>query len=759
MRKPSQPLGNPSHTSTQAASQRSLARRLTWGLLLPIASILPACTPTYTRVPGNSLSILPLRSLRLYETGIGYFERSGTVSGDDTGLPLPAGHLDDALKTLVIYSQDKTARVYGIAFPSSVSKGMGRALAGLPQNEDDAVSYRELLLSLKGATMAVRIGEATINGRLIDVQRNGHSASDKAKEEESEPRSEESKGSGKDKPTVPAAKPELVLMLLSEAGELVRIPTGMISAIRPLDPTYAGRLGTALDAVTQRGAQSQRMLRLLSRDGGPITLGYLTETPLWRVTYRLVVGESKGSAGLQGWALIHNDTDEEWRGVKLHLVSGRPDSYLFPMAAPRYTRRQLVTPENQLSTVPQLLSNSADRMWGDHIEDSYGAGGLGLSGTGMGGGGTGEGTIGLGSIGTVGHGSGGSGDGTSSLLQVGNLAAAAQSTGIESGSLFTYTMSDAIDLRPRSSALLPFINEGVEAEAITTLAKPGAAARAGLRLVNSTKQTLPAGPMSIYSDGTLAGETAIDRLKPGERRFLEYGSDLDVSLTGVKSQTRDEPQRLTFDRDALEEHFLRRVDALYRIENRSGQPRTLYLSLDIGANARVQGADRLDFDSNSNQAIAVFELTPGSRVERAMSMIAGRHTSRRLTALSAAHLADLAQQQSVPANERSILQEASLRQRELEAAKVELDKSEADIKKTEKEIERLREHLKAMGHETAAGAVQNPVLKRILDAEDRLAALQKKQETLESDQDKRRDVVRKVLERLPKKQDKPLTLP
>lgn len=737
----------------------SRSRTLLLGLCLRVVpAVVPglvACTPAYTRAP-TSLSILPLRTLRLYETGIGYFERAGNVSGDDTGLPLPAGHLDDALKTLVIYSQDKNARVYGLSFPTSVSKGMGRALAGLPQNDDDAVSYRELLLSLKGSALSVRIGENAVSGRLIDVQRNGHSASDTTKEKEGEDdKGGESKPDKGDK----GAKPELVLMLLTDGGELLRVPTSGISAIRPLDPTYAGRLGTALDAVTQRGAQSQRMLRLLSRDGGPITLGYLAETPLWRVTYRLVVGDAKGNGALQGWALIHNDTDEDWRGVKLHLISGRPDSYLFPLAAPRYTRRQLITPENELSTVPQLLSNNADRMWGDHIGDSYGVGGLGLSGTGMGGGGTGEGTIGLGSIGTIGHGSGVGSDGNTSLLQVGNLAAVAQSTGIESGSLFTYTMNDAIDLGARSSALLPFINEGVEAEVITTLARPGGTARAGLRLVNSTKQTLPAGPMSIYSDGVLAGESAIERLKPGERRFLEYGSDLDVSLSSVKSQTRDEPQRMTFDRDMLEEHFLRRTDALYRLENRSGQARTLYLSLDIGANARVQGADRLDFNTESNKAIAVFELAAGSRLERAMSMLAGQKSSHRLATLSANRLSELSQTASLPAAERAILGEATLRQRELEAAKVEIDKSEADIKKTEKEIERLREHLKAMGHETAAGAVQNPVLKRILDAEDRLAALQKKQETLESEQDKRRDLVRKVLEKLPKKQDKPLVMP
>ena len=51
--------------------------------------------------PQGPDSILPLRTVRLYETGVGYFERSGTVSGDDqASLPVPAGHLDDALGML-----------------------------------------------------------------------------------------------------------------------------------------------------------------------------------------------------------------------------------------------------------------------------------------------------------------------------------------------------------------------------------------------------------------------------------------------------------------------------------------------------------------------------------------------------------------------------------------------------------------------------------------------------------------------------------
>ena len=52
------------------------------GLLGVVGSLLAACAPgkSHTR----PTAILPLKTLRLYETGVGYFERAGNVqtSGD-----------------------------------------------------------------------------------------------------------------------------------------------------------------------------------------------------------------------------------------------------------------------------------------------------------------------------------------------------------------------------------------------------------------------------------------------------------------------------------------------------------------------------------------------------------------------------------------------------------------------------------------------------------------------------------------------------
>lgn len=72
-----------------------------------------------------------------------------------TVLPVPAGHLDDALKTLVVLSRDQKTRVHGLKFASSVSPGMGRALAGLPPSVDDPIDFQNLLQSAKGGEVKV----------------------------------------------------------------------------------------------------------------------------------------------------------------------------------------------------------------------------------------------------------------------------------------------------------------------------------------------------------------------------------------------------------------------------------------------------------------------------------------------------------------------------------------------------------------------------------------------------------------------------
>jgi hypothetical protein len=688
---------------------------------------------------------LPLTKLRLYETGVGYFERSGDVDvGARSALPVPAGHIDDALKTLVVLSQNGRADVHGVEFGSSVSRGMARAMAGLPLVDGEGpITYRDLLLSLRGASVEVRAGRATYNGRLIDVV----GASDGGDAADATDAKKDPKGDAEAKT---AKLAPLTILILTDKSEIVRIKAQDLEAIRPTDPAHAARLDAALDALSTRGAQSRRFLELIGDTTGPVTLAYIAEAPIWRTTYRLVLDPTAKAATLQAWALLHNDTDEDWRGVKVELVNGRPDSFLFPLAAPRYGRRALVHPDQELSTVPQLLGRTVDAIWGDNIEDAYGVGGIGLSGVGEGGGGRGEG-IGLGSVGSVGHGSGrGDAYGSSSLLGVGNLAGVAQASGTESGALFVYALATPLSLRRHASALVPYLQQRVEAESIAWFDGAGSSARSAVRFVNGTNQTLPPGTIAFFADGGFSGESALDRMKPGERRFLQFGADLDVELRVTPTRTASQAKRATFANDHLVEHFLRTTDATYGVENRSGRPRAVYVALRVDHNAKVTGADEVDFDAASSTPVAIFRVAQRQRVEKPLTIVEGLTRAMPVTSLTAARLTELASSPDLAAADKAIVVEAIARQKELEETQRALKSAKDDLLAIDKELARLREDVKALGGDRAgAGAAQSgPFVQRLLAAEDKHTAAKKKIDLLEEELKARAERVRTTLAKL-----------
>ncbi len=686
--------------------------------LLPLLLCLAGCHATATATAGRGRpSVLPLKSLRLYETGVGYFERSGVVGpAEGATLPVPAGHLDDALKSLVVLDPEGRSRVSGVRFASSTSKGMARARAGLPGEPDAELSYRDLLASLKGAELEVRTASDARRGRLVEVASEGPAVAGKP-------------------------PPELALLLLSKEGELLRVPAAQITALRPIDAAVTERLGAALDALSSRSAQATRPIRLTAGSRRPVTFGYIAETPVWRATYRLVLPGAKADgpkaeAALQGWALVHNDTDEAWRSVSLQLVNGRPDSFLFPLAAPRYLRRALVHPEDELSTVPQLFDTTPDAMWADGV--------------------------GLGAIGTVGHGSGsGSGSGyssssgrlagavsvgASSLLEVGDLTQAAPAVGAEVGALFVYRSSKPLELDAHSSALVPFLDRPVETEAITWVAEPGSPPRSAVRLLNSTGQTLPAGTLAFFDGGGFAGESGLDRLKPGERRFIQYGADLDVEVAAKPSAPTEEPKRLAFANEALEEHFLRETRVAYELENRAARPRTIYAAQSLSSNATLKGADRVDYDAGFSVPVAVFVVPARGKARRELHAVEGLSRKTPLDKVSAERLAQLGAAGSLQAPERAAAGEAAARQRELEQARKAAEADRAEIAEIDKDIERLREHLRALGGEKGAGG--NPFVQRILAAEDRLGAARKRLDAHDREARARAADVRRALERL-----------
>jgi hypothetical protein len=733
--------------------------------LLPFLVACATSAPPKTgadQVPGQE-SILPLVRVRLYASGVGYFERHGDVSAGQRRLPVPLGHLDDALKSLVLLGSD--SEQLSLSFPSRVSPAVARARAGMAAAENAALSYDRLLAALRGEQVvitlgsAARLGKTQVSGRVMEVvsvepshPSYDHGAPGAATQKKKSGDEGEDAGEQATAPEVA----RLQLMLLSPEYGVIRFDLSELVSVRPIDPKIVERFEAALSARIATRANPTEWLEM---SGGhralrDLRLGYLAETPIWRTSYRLLV-QDQGRAELQAWALVHNDTDEAWHDVKLELVDGCPSSFLFPLAAPRYQRRELSTPSSELSSVPQLSTTTPDAMWGDFSDyqgevvgsiagESSGSGGLGLSGIGEGGGGRGEG-IGLGSVGTLGHGSGLS-EGESDLIWVGDLQKQAGVIPPAERAVSIYEVKTPLNLLPQHSALLPFLKEGVSAKTIVWFSSPGSSPERAIGITNSTQNTLPEGPMSVFGHGGFLGEAMLESLQPGARQFARIGNESDFDLSVAESSKESVRRHLDFLDGELRVHSIVTAKPHLVFNNRSGAPAEIYVGMSLVSNAVLEGSDRLDFDS-SGKPFAVFDVPTGPGTERNLVTRQGIATAEPVDELDPDNLDELTRDQDLPSEERAVLTKARpLLEQRLGTVHAQ-EELEGELTSAKEELDSLKETSEDVGAKESkeAGTVMT---NRVLAALDNVRKIEARKRSLDKELEARTQALKNTLAEL-----------
>src|SRR5262249_62266080 len=116
-------------------------------------------------------------------------------------------------------------------------------------------------------------------------------------------------------------------------------------------------------------------IHFAGQGGRPVRVGYVVENPVWKTSYRLVLPKENGKevkAGdakkaqeekpyLQGWAVVENTTDEDWNGVRMALISGRPISFQMNLYDSLFIKRPVVEPELFASLRPVAYSGAIER--------------------------------------------------------------------------------------------------------------------------------------------------------------------------------------------------------------------------------------------------------------------------------------------------------------------------------------------------------------------------------------------------------------
>jgi hypothetical protein len=154
-------------------------------------------------------------------------------------------------------------------------------------------------------------------------------------------------------------KPEHVGDFLATLSVVEHGGSSVRSASFPIELDEAEEAPAGAEALLKKRALKRVVLGL---DGGrhDLRVGYVSEQPVWKPSYRLVFDESGPT--LQAWGIVQNVSGEDWTDVSLSLVAGAPIAFQSTLATPMTPRRPVVTDSGELiASVPRGENTLAQR--------------------------------------------------------------------------------------------------------------------------------------------------------------------------------------------------------------------------------------------------------------------------------------------------------------------------------------------------------------------------------------------------------------
>jgi hypothetical protein len=303
----------------------------------------------------------------------------------------------------------------------------------------------------------------------------------------------------------------------------------------------------------ERKKRDKRELRqvTLELDGEQhdLTVGYLAETPLWRPSYRLVVGE-KGEAVLQAWGIVQNQSGEDWNNVEIALVAGAPIAFESTLGEPVIPRRPVVTDEGEvISAVPQGEttlyqaevaaddSAPAEEMMEEataDMADSDGQkeGGLGVAKMKRYSSGTAAGSMGSAASNPA-----------SAPAPAPSMAPRAESpmarVELQTGAT-RYEVPHRVTIPDKSATMVLLISKKVPGEAVFLFAPDGGVSGSSVhpfrvaRFKNASQGMLERGPIAVFEKGAFLGQGVVESLPINGRATVPFALMRSLS---IKSET------------------------------------------------------------------------------------------------------------------------------------------------------------------------------------------------------------------------------
>lgn len=278
----------------------------------------------------------------------------------------------------------------------------------------------------------------------------------------------------------------------------------------------------------------------------------------------------------------------------------------------------------------------------------------------------------------------------------------AAAEGAEVGDLFEYQIAQPVTVRRDRSALIPILQTRMEGTRVSIFNESAGRTRpmSGLLLKNTSPLTLEDGALTVIDGPAYAGESLLERLKPGEQRLVSFALDLGTLVT-VRDDDEEEDDgpvfRVSVLNGELRARYHDRERKTYTLRNQTDRPRTVYVEhparedweLDERETPRPEGRSarfyrfRVELEPRETAQLAVVERQESAAVYA-------------LTNITRDQLRVFVAERYVDEATRAALQRAVELKAGIVAAEARAALAERELREIAEDQKRLRENIEAL---------------------------------------------------------------
>ena len=654
---------------------------------------------------------LPITRVVLFNSGVGYFSRSGEVNGDaHVDLTFQESDINDLLKSMVLEDFGK-GRISAVSYDSR--EPIARTLSSFAINLNGNPTFAGIVDQMRGERVEVAISPTAanqpgkLNGSIVGVEKQKVAAG------------------------TTTVDVDVLNMWCAEGLRAVKLSD--VQTLRFANPVIESEFRRALEVLATGHDKQKKAVSVHFAGAGKrkVQVGYVVEAPIWKTSYRLLL-DDKDKPFLQGWAMVENPTDEDWSGVKMALVSGRPISFKMDLYNPLYIGRPTVEPELFASLRPVTYSGGFGQ---DDIPLLEAPATPARDSVIMGGKGNGRGAAFGMRIPSF------EADGKqkaeyakkvakelSDRIDVGAVGNAATSGSL--GDYYQYAIDHPVTLARQKSALLPIVGAKVDGTRLSIYNESVQKKHPllGLRFKNTSGAHLNQGPITVFEGSVYAGDTRVLDVQPGEERLLSYAIDLGTEVDPKAGAGKQQITSVKAVKGIVTTVTKVTDEKTYRVINRSKTDRTLLIEHPnrTAQQFKLVGTDKPVEDTPD---VYRFQLPVKAGETKSFTVKEERDVRTTVTLTNSdvntiQHFISLSE--ASPALKLQ-LKEAQKLKGVWDTARRELDQVGADLTRLTKDQERIRKNL----HETPKESdVYDTYLKKLSVQEKEIDALTAKQKKL-----------------------------